>query len=112
VALHAAKILALKPTIYAVKYEQCPVNFPVRWTSASLLVSCERDLSFPAVINLEIDSKQSKIVLVQVNSIQANFFLLSRHSASLEKICLLTIQTCSRFSRKESKKEVNCVLLW
>jgi hypothetical protein len=67
-------------------------NFPVRWTgtSASLLVSCEGDLSFPVVINLEIDSKQSKIVLVQVNSIQANFFLLSRHSASLEKICLLT----------------------
>ena len=40
---------------------------------------------YPLVVNLEINSKRSKIVLVQMNSIQANTFLLSHHSASLEK---------------------------
>jgi hypothetical protein len=38
-----------------------------------------------AVINFEIDTMQKKIVLVQMNSIQANLVLLSRHSASLKK---------------------------
>jgi hypothetical protein len=39
-----------------------------------------------AVINFEIDTMQNKIVLVQMNSIQANLVLLSsRHSASLKK---------------------------
>ena len=42
---------------------------------------------YPLVVNLEINIKQSKIILVQMNYIQANSFLFSHYSASLEKQC-------------------------